>query len=209
MAATGRALRADARRNREAILSAARELFAERGLDVPLDCISETAGVGRATQRRHFPTRASLIQAIFDENLGRMIDTFDRVQDPSRAFEAILQGAFETILEDRSLVEVANSRYVLLDEHRRIAVGVLESIEEPLRLAQDAGRVRADLRPDDFFLLIAMLGTVARIATHDIAIDRIDRGVSLIMESIAPDPRRPFKPERSGARSRSASSAST
>lgn len=196
MATTGRRLRADARRNREAILNAARELFAERGLDVPLDTISAAAGVGGATQRRHFPTRASLIQAIFDENLGRMIDTFDRAQDPTRAFEAMLHGAFEAILEDRSLVEVANSRYVLLDVHRQIAAGVVESIEEPLRLAQDAGRVRADLRPDDFFLLIAMLGTVARIAAHDVAIDRIDRGISLILESIAPDPRRPFEPER-------------
>ncbi|MDW5593101.1 helix-turn-helix domain-containing protein [Conexibacter stalactiti] len=192
MTATGRPLRADARRNREAILGAARELFAERGLDVPLDSIAEAAGVGAATQRRHFPTRASLIQAIFDENIGRMTLMVDRAEDPAHAFEAMLHGVFEAILEDRSLVEIANSRYVLRDVHRQIAAGVLERIEEPLRLAQEAGRVRADLRPDDFFLLIAMLGTVARIDAHDSAIDRIDRGIGLIMEAIAPNPLRPF-----------------
>jgi hypothetical protein len=48
--------------------------------------------------------------------------------------------------------------------------------------------------PDDFFVLMDMLGAVARAPVPDVAIDRIDRGITLIMESIVPNPRRPFEP---------------
>lgn len=194
MAATDRPLRADARRNREAILDAARAIFAEQGLDVPLDTIAEAAGVGRATRQRHFPTRASLIQAVFDEYLDQLGDMFEQVEDPARAFEELLYIGLDAMLEDRSLLDMANSRYVVPEVQQHMAARILEQIEEPLRLAQEAGRVRADLRPDDFFLLMDMLGAVARVPVPDVAIDRIDRGVTLIMEAIAPNPRRPFDP---------------
>jgi AcrR family transcriptional regulator len=194
MAATDRPLRADARRNREAILDAARAIFAEQGLDVPLDTIAEAAGVGRATRQRHFPTRASLIQAVFDEYLDQLGDMFEQVEDPTHAFEELLYIGLDGMLEDRSLLDMANSRYVVPEVQQHIAARVLEQIAEPLRLAQEAGRVRADLRPDDFFLLMDMLGAVARVPVPDVAIDRIDRGVTLIMEAIAPNPRRPLDP---------------
>lgn len=193
MAATDRPLRADARRNREAILDAARAIFAEQGLDIPLDTIAEAAGVGRATRQRHFPTRASLIQAVFDEHVDQMVEMFEQAEDPTRAFEEMLYNGIEAILEDRSLIDMANSRYVIPEVQQHIAARVLEHIEEPLRLAQEAGRVRADLRPDDFFILMDMLGAIARVPVPDVAIDRIDRGITLIMESIAPNPRRPFE----------------
>ena len=58
-------LRADAEDNRERVLEAARELFAERGLDVPLREVARRAGVGPATLYRRFPTKQSLVDAAF------------------------------------------------------------------------------------------------------------------------------------------------
>src|SRR5829696_2163921 len=65
-----RLLRADAERNRERILAAAREVFAERGLDAPFDAIAQRAGVGQATLYRRFPRREDLIVACFAPNLA-------------------------------------------------------------------------------------------------------------------------------------------
>ncbi|MFD0527883.1 helix-turn-helix domain-containing protein [Kitasatospora arboriphila] len=57
--------RRDARRNREALAAAAADVFAELGLDAPLDVIARRAGVGNATLYRHFPTREDLIGEVF------------------------------------------------------------------------------------------------------------------------------------------------
>lgn len=64
------ALRADAGRNRERILAAAQEVFAERGLDASLEEIARRAGVGIATLYRRFPTRVDLIAASFERKMA-------------------------------------------------------------------------------------------------------------------------------------------
>src|SRR5215204_2921419 len=65
-----RSLRADAERNRQRIIEAARQIFAERGLDAPLDAIAQRAGVGQATLYRRFPRREDLIAACFAPKLA-------------------------------------------------------------------------------------------------------------------------------------------
>ena len=64
MSTPERPLRADARRNRERVLAAAREAFAELGFGVPLDAIAARAGVGPGTVYRHFPTKEALFEAV-------------------------------------------------------------------------------------------------------------------------------------------------
>src|SRR5207248_3118528 len=63
-------LRADAARNREAIVDAARAAFAEQGLLAPLDDIAKQAGTGNATLYRRFPTRGDLIEAVFADRMA-------------------------------------------------------------------------------------------------------------------------------------------
>src|ERR1043166_6338645 len=67
-----RPLRVDAARNRERILAAASEVFADRGLDVSLDDIARHAGVGVGTVYRRFPTKEALIEALFDSHLAQL-----------------------------------------------------------------------------------------------------------------------------------------
>uniref|UniRef100_UPI0012925D24 TetR/AcrR family transcriptional regulator n=1 Tax=Streptomyces sp. E5N91 TaxID=1851996 RepID=UPI0012925D24 len=71
------ALRADARRNRERVLEAAREVFSARGVDAPMSAVARRAGVGVATLYRRFPTRSSLVAAAFDDQLTVCAAAFD------------------------------------------------------------------------------------------------------------------------------------
>src|SRR4029450_3200501 len=66
--------RADARRNTELLLAAAKEVFDEHGVDAPLDDIARRAGVGNATMYRHFPTRRELIVAVYAEEVPQLCD---------------------------------------------------------------------------------------------------------------------------------------
>ena len=74
-----RALRADARRNHDQLLIAAGELFAERGIDVPLEEISRRAGVGIGTLYRHFPTRNALIESVYRREVEILCDGVDEL----------------------------------------------------------------------------------------------------------------------------------
>lgn len=69
---TAKPLRADARRNRDALLAKARELFAEGCFDLRFDDFARLAGVGTGTLYRHFPTRAALAEAVYREELAAM-----------------------------------------------------------------------------------------------------------------------------------------
>src|SRR5712691_4544222 len=88
-----RPLRADARRNRERVLDAARAAFAAQGLSVPLDEIARHAGVGPGTLYRHFPTKEALIEAVVHDRLqGLAADGAALLDapDPGAAFFAFL-----------------------------------------------------------------------------------------------------------------------
>jgi AcrR family transcriptional regulator len=90
-----RPLRADAQLNRDRILSAASELFAERGLNVPLEEIARRAGVGVATLYRRFPTRADLASAAFERSMSKYTEAVDRALANPEAGEGFRQLIFD------------------------------------------------------------------------------------------------------------------
>src|ERR1700709_2058318 len=93
-----RPLRKDAARNRERILAAAGEVFAERGLEVTLDDIAHHAGVGVGTVYRRFRDKEELIDALFDERMDAVLTVAEQalaVDDPWLG----LEGFFVSILE--------------------------------------------------------------------------------------------------------------
>ena len=72
--------RADALRNRERLVTAAREMFVEFGCAVPYDEIARRAGVGNATLYRHFPSRAALVDEVFRDALAGTVAAGDRAR---------------------------------------------------------------------------------------------------------------------------------
>src|ERR1700749_2360585 len=75
----GRAMRADAVRNREALGAAARSVFLEHGCDAPLDEVAKRACVGAGTLYRHFPTRSDLLAAVYVDDIQTLCDDIEKL----------------------------------------------------------------------------------------------------------------------------------
>src|SRR5450755_2869394 len=85
----GRALRADAQRNRDAILEAAAAAFAEHGTAASLEDVARRAGVGIGTLYRHFPSRDALVEAAYRRGVETMCDEADRLCDTEPPAQAL------------------------------------------------------------------------------------------------------------------------
>jgi len=106
-------VRSDARRNRERLIASARRLFAERGVDVPVEDITQDAGVGMGTLYRHFPTKEDLVDAVledaFDDYLA-LADAAIEQEDARAGLESFLDGALAAYAANRGLAEVGRHR---------------------------------------------------------------------------------------------------
>ena len=81
-------MRADAERNRERVLHAARDVFAEQGLDASTNEIARRAGVGVATLFRRFPTRDDLVGAVFADKMAAYVEAIDESREGSQSDDA-------------------------------------------------------------------------------------------------------------------------
>jgi AcrR family transcriptional regulator len=151
-------LRADAERNRTALLTAAREVFGEHGLDASLDEIARRAGVGNATLYRRFPTRRDLIAEVFAGQMAEYVALAEFAMvapDPWPAFVAYLTRLFEMQATDRGLSELlVNSRF---DDDERLAglrVAAQRGATDVIARAQHAGVLRPDFSRQDLSLLL-------------------------------------------------------
>lgn len=186
MSAT-RPLRADAERNRARILAAAAEIFAERGLDVSLDDIAAHAGVGVGTVYRRFPDKDALIDALFEEKIGRVVALADEaleIEDPWEGFTTFMRGMCRMQAEDRGFKDAMLAR----DRGRERMAGARERIApramQLLARAQEAGAVRSDLGPFDVPMLNLCVGLIAD-RTRDIAPDYWERVLTIIIDGIS------------------------
>src|SRR3954468_3801343 len=105
----GRPLRKDAERNRQRLLTAAGELFAERGLDVTLNDIAHHAGLGVGTAYRRFANKEEVIDAYFQDKLDQVARLADEgLQDPDswRGLVTYVERASALQMEDRGLMEI-------------------------------------------------------------------------------------------------------
>ncbi len=96
-------MRADAKRNRDAIVEVAREVFREQGYDASLDLVAKRAGVGAGTLYRHFPTRDALLDAIMQSWVDRVTESTDKVLAFEGGDRDLLLAWFTTYVELISL----------------------------------------------------------------------------------------------------------
>src|SRR3984957_8613731 len=178
--------RKDAQRNREAILAAARELFADCA-DVPMYEVARQAGVGQATLYRNFSDRRNLAAALLVEHMQSTERlAAEHAGDPD-AFFVLLRDVVETMARFYPIGELAREDACLGSELDRRRRGLAELMKEPLRDAKRAGTVRCDLTVDDVFLVVSMVrGGV------DMADDRAGRAaaaaraLALVLDGITP-----------------------
>lgn len=184
-------LRADARRNRDALLAAARLVFANEGLDAPLDAIAKEAGVGRATLYRRFPTRDTLIAAIFEDDFDALEDAGKNAEDPSRALFAILEVAFEMQRENQGFTELFTRRPPADDVRSDIDQRFNTVISPALEAAQAAGHVRPDITASEVGTVLLMMGVAsANFRLYDETGLLRRRTINLLLDALDP-PRAP------------------
>ena len=164
-----RELRADARRNREAVLASAKELLAEQGLDAQMPDIAKAAKVGVGTVYRHFPTKDALIEALVAERFERIAERADEAieqakDDPWQAFRDYMHFSVGLQANDRALSQVFSSRTDVMQAHAESS-GTIERSEKLLKLAQRSGDLRKDAEVEDVPMIICGLGHVSEAAS--------------------------------------------
>src|SRR5215212_4989697 len=191
--AAERGLRADAERNRERVLSAAREVFAERGLDASTNEIARRAGVGVATLFRRFPTRDDLVGAAFADKMSAYSAAIDDAladSDPWRGFCGFIERVCQMQADDRGFADVLTMTFpatkALEEERDRTANALTELLDG----AKAAGRLREDFAHQDVpLILMANAGVVT--ATRDAAPEAWRRLVGFLIQSFAVEAAQP------------------
>jgi AcrR family transcriptional regulator len=188
MAAIEHRQRKDVVRNRQRILTAAKELFADLGLRVTMHDIADHAGVGVGTIYRHFPEKSELIDLVFEEQLERMAEIAHEAlsdPDPWHAVVWYHEQTLELQSQDKGLKELllgmpnAPERAVKLRKKLHpLAAQIIER-------AQAAGVVRSDCVTQDFGVIVLMLGAVID-AAGDISPKLWHRYLTIALQGLRP-----------------------
>ncbi|MFF7789978.1 TetR family transcriptional regulator [Streptomyces sp. NPDC007991] len=152
--------RADALRNRERIVTAAREMFVEHGPEVPLDEIARRAGVGNATVYRNFPDRDALVREVVCSVLDRTGAAAERaLTETGDAFEALER--FAHISADERISALCPMVASTFDKNHPDLEAARERVERILETlmnrAKAAGQLRADVGVGDLMVAVAQL----------------------------------------------------
>lgn len=180
-----RTLRADARRNRDRLLSAAVRAFSQDGADVTLDAIAKDAGVGIGTLYRHFPTREALIEAAYRSELARLCDAVpDLLQDmrPDEATRAWMDRYIEYMTTKRGMADAL--RAVIASGGTPYAQSrdrLITAITSLLQAGAASGALRADIEPAD---VLASLSGISLAAGEPAQRAQARRLLDLLMDGL-------------------------
>lgn len=188
-----RPLRADAARNVERLLRAAREVYGDIGPDAPVEAVARRAGVGERTLYRRFPTKADLVRAALDqsiaEDLTPVIESARVATDPLDGLTQLIEAAISLGAREHNLLTAARRAGSLTSD---ISVSLNTALGELARAGQRLGSIRPDLVTDDLPRLVAMLFSV--LSTMDADSGGWRRYVALIVDAISVGERQPLPP---------------
>ena len=157
-----RPLRRDAERNRLLILSSARTVFAQRGLEATLDEVAREAGLGVGTVYRRFPNRDALIDALFADGLDAIARIVDEAGAMPRAWDGLRHFMYSTLelqSRDKGLRDVMFSNRAPDREHELMRQRLKPPLDALVQRAQEEGDLRVDLTGTDVAVLeLAALG---------------------------------------------------
>jgi AcrR family transcriptional regulator len=181
-------LRADAERNRQRLLAAAKELFAERGLGVTLDEIARHAGVGTGTAYRRFPNKDALIEALMADRIGELGAIARECleePDPWIGLTGYFRRALDLMAADRGLKQVifSTGRGSERVAHARRAIAPV--VTQLVHRAVEAGVVRSELSTTDVPIISIMLTTVVDFA-RDIDPELHKRYLAIVLDGLRP-----------------------
>lgn len=184
-----RPVRADARRNRDKLLAAAREAFAATPDAVPLDAIARAAGVGIGTLYRHFPTREALVEALYAAELDEVVASAHVLLEqlePQAALRAWMTRYADFFKIKRGMSETlragwASGSIATPATRERVTA----TIAEILRRGARTGSLRSDVDPDDVTMML--LGIFLSTTAID-APERVAPLLDLLVDALRPAP---------------------
>lgn len=164
-----RRLRADAARNRQALIDAGQRLFAQRGLSVTLDDIAAEAGVNVATAYRHFANKHELATAVVPQLIEQVVaiaqDAAD-AEDPAAGLTAFFDRTLDFMVASRGLHDIFTPG-VAEEWLQRLDDRMQPLLSRLVARAQAAGALRKDVTPEDLAVILQMLKGVIDIPSED------------------------------------------
>ena len=161
-----RQLRADARRNRERVLEAARQIFGRDGIEAQIDDVAACAGVGVGTVYRHFATKDALVDALAADYFAGEAELATAaldVADPWEGFSGFIRKGAELLAANRALAQISADRPEVMKEaavNADAELGFFGMIETLIDRAQSAGVLRADFQLEDIPAIMCSLGSL-------------------------------------------------
>ena len=175
-----RPLRADARRNRDAILSAAMTIFDTQGIYAPIDCIATAAGVGNATLYRNFPTRNDLLAAVVEKSIVEVIDGSTELEHTLSADDALREWLQRVAWQLRIWNDLPTCIATSIEDSsspvQDVATRLTERTRHFLDRAQRQGSASDSVTADDLFELVTAVSW---------AIDRFGDGPGRARDRVA------------------------
>jgi AcrR family transcriptional regulator len=184
------ALRADAARNRERIVAAATEVFAERGLEASTAEIAARAGVGEATLFRRFPTKEDLVTAIVAvqlEDAAAVAASCVEEDDPWRGVERFLYEMAAKASQDHGVSDAVKERCMASPALAAERGRVLDLTSQLVKRAQKDEVLRDDVAGQDLMFLMAAIGSLGELPFPGLRPDLYKRYLGIVLDGLRPD----------------------
>jgi AcrR family transcriptional regulator len=181
-----RPLRADAKRNREQVLEAARQVFAKHGLDAQMDEIAQRARLGVGTVYRHFPTKRDLLEALAEKRFEWLAERARQAlaeDDAGEAFRNYLRDACALQAKDLALSEAMAGRPEMMGAAAE-AAGMNELMSELVGRAQKQGSIRKDISGEDIPMFVCSLSSVTK-AGRTLPFMRWERLLEILLDGLS------------------------
>lgn len=182
-----RHMRADARRNYERLVTAARVVFAAAGGDASMEAVAKEAGVGVGTLYRHFPRRIDLVEAVYRTDVDELMAAAERAVAEHDPWSALVEWMGAFLAYSRSKRTLLQELREAFDKNPDLRIAARERIEAAaelvLRHAQDAGVVRADLNGADLMQLIGPMCTSATLSA-----EQGERLIAMVLDGLHTTP---------------------
>ena len=186
MSTATKALRRDAQRNRERIVSSARTLFARDGADVSVDDITREAGVGMGTLYRHFPTKEALLDAVLEDGFDELVQRAEEAaeaEDAWAGFTGFLEQALAQHAANRGLKDVLATHDPGRERAQAMRERIRPLLERMIERAQAEGALRPDVTAEDV-PLVFWSGSRVIETTESVAPDLWRRYLGLLLDGL-------------------------
>ncbi len=179
----GRPMRADARRNYERLVVAARDVFADQGGQASMEAIAREAGVGVGTLYRHFPRRIDVVEAVYRTDVEELVEAAERVVEQLEPWPAVVAFLESFMAYAQGKRTFLNELHEAFDKNPNLRSQCRERIDYAMNLvfsrAQRAGVVRPDVEGSDVMQLVGPMCTSATLSA-----DRCTRLLATILDGL-------------------------